>query len=265
MGSSRKTPTPSLIDLYIKPFTVTIKQFLRATFGKPQTVLYPLEKRELPATYRGMNAVIWDLCIGCGICAEVCPNRCLKMKPEDLTEEEQARAWYGSHLSKRKSTPERPAINFGHCMFCGFCEDYCPTGAMTMTDFYEMADTTREGLVYPARSLKVDLDEVPQLPLTNYTMESPALDTEVCIGCSKCVDNCPTNCIIMDDGPLTKTLKSGKERNVPVPYFDYTICIGCSTCVKVCPVDCLHMEPISNTATSGLVEQQEKDEGVEAE
>jgi len=64
---------------------------------------------------------------------------------------------------------------------------------------------------------------------------------------------------------LTKTLKSGKERNVPVPYFDYTICIGCSTCVKVCPVDCLHMEPISNTATSGLVEHQEKDEGVEAE
>ena len=69
----------------------------------------------------------------------------------------------------------------------------------------------------------------------------------------------------MDDGPITKTLKSGKERNVPVPYFDYTICIGCSTCVKVCPVDCLHMEPIANTATSGLIEQLEKEGVAKAE
>ena len=100
--------------------------------------------------------------------------------------------------------------------------------------------------------MKVDLDESPQLPLTNYMMESPVLDIDPCIGCSKCVDNCPTNCIVMDVGPNDKKLKSGKARNVENPYFDYTICIGCSTCVKVCPVDCLHMEPISNTSSSGL-------------
>jgi formate hydrogenlyase subunit 6/NADH:ubiquinone oxidoreductase subunit I len=177
------------------------------------------------------------------------------MKPEDLSEQEQDRAWYGSHLAKRKSKAERPAINFGHCMFCGFCEDYCPTGAMTMTDFYELADTNREGLIYPARSMKVELEELPQLPLTNYMMESPVLDADPCIGCSKCVDNCPTNCIIMDVGPQTKELKSGKKRNVENPYFDYTICIGCSTCVKVCPASCLHMEPISNSSSSGLTKE----------
>ena len=123
---------------------------------------------------------------------------------------------------------------------------------MTMTDFYELADTTREGLIYPARSMKVDLEELPQLPLTNYMMESPVLNSDTCIGCSKCVDNCPTNCIIMDEGPQNKELKSGKVRNVENPYFDYTICIGCSTCVKVCPASCLHMEPISNSSSSGL-------------
>ena len=136
-----------LMDIFINPMKVTVKQFFKSTFGKPATVMYPLEKRDPPPTYRGMNAVIWDLCIGCGICAEVCPNRCLKMKPVELSDEEQDRAWYGSHLAKRKHKPERPAINFGHCMFCGFCEDYCPTGAMTMTDFYEMADTSREGII----------------------------------------------------------------------------------------------------------------------
>ena len=241
-----------IMDIFINPMKVTMKQFFKSTFGKPTTVMYPLERRDPPPTYRGMNAVIWDLCIGCGICAEVCPNRCLKMKPVELSDDEQDRAWYGSHLAKRKHKPERPAINFGHCMFCGFCEDYCPTGAMTMTDFYELADTNREGLIYPARSMKVDLEDLPQLPLTNYMMESPVLDIDPCIGCSKCVDNCPTNCIIMDVGPQNKKLKSGKVRNVENPCFDYTICIGCSTCVKVCPADCLHMEPISNSSSSGL-------------
>ena len=65
----------------------------------------------------------------------------------------------------------------------------------------------------------------------------------------------PTNCIIMDVGPQTKELKSGKKRNVENPYFDYTICIGCSTCVKVCPASCLHMEPISNSSSSGLTKE----------
>ena len=125
-----------------------------------------------------------------------------------------------------------------------------------MTDFYEMADTSREGLIYPARTMKVDLEDLPQLPLTNYMMESPVLDVDPCIGCSKCVDNCPTNCIIMDVGPHDKTLKSGKLRNVENPYFDYTLCIGCSVCVKVCPADCLHMEPTSNSSLSGLTTEE---------
>tara|TARA_B110000014_G_C20069478_1_gene557611 strand:+ start:216 stop:995 length:780 start_codon:yes stop_codon:yes gene_type:complete len=250
MSSDRKSL--GLMDIFVNPMKVTIKQFFKSTFGKPTTVMYPLEKRDPPPTYRGMNAVIWDLCIGCGICGEVCPNKCLKMKPVDLSDEEKDKSWYGSHVSKKKSKAERPAINFGHCMFCGFCEDYCPTGAMTMTDFYELADTTREGLIYPARSMKVDLDETPTLPLTNYMMESPALDSEPCIGCKKCVDHCPTNCIVMDEGVVNKKLKSGKVRNIENPFFDYTICIGCSTCVKVCPASCLHMEPISNSSSSGL-------------
>ena len=77
-----------IMDILVNPMKVTLKQFFKSTFGKPTTVMYPLEKRDPPPTYRGMNAVIWDLCIGCGICGEVCHNKCLKMKPTDLYEEE---------------------------------------------------------------------------------------------------------------------------------------------------------------------------------
>ena len=77
-----------IMDIFINPMKVTVKQFLKSTFGRPTTVMYPLERREPPPTYRGMNAVIWDLCIGCGICGEVCPNRCLKMKPVELSDDE---------------------------------------------------------------------------------------------------------------------------------------------------------------------------------
>ena len=86
MASDRKNL--GLMDIFVNPMKVTLKQFFKSTFGKPTTVMYPLEKRDPPPTYRGMNAVIWDLCIGCGICGEVCPNKCLKMKPVDLSDED---------------------------------------------------------------------------------------------------------------------------------------------------------------------------------
>ena len=88
MSSDREI---GIMDIIVNPMKVTLKQFFKSTFGKPTTVMYPLEKRAPPPTYRGMNAVIWDLCIGCGICGEVCPNKCLKMKPTELSDEEQDR------------------------------------------------------------------------------------------------------------------------------------------------------------------------------
>lgn len=233
-----------LKGMFITPMTVTATQTIKATLGTPHTILYPLERPEVPPTYRGQNAVIWDLCIGCGICHEVCPNKCLKMKPVRL-EADQVEQWHGSQNAKRKHTPERPAINFGHCLFCGFCEDYCPTGAMTMTDFYELADYSRSALIYPARALKVEQEPVTvaELPLTNYMLESPTLDAPACIGCSKCASVCPTQCITMENSNFTRKIRE-KEKPIRHPYFDYSICIGCASCVKVCPVDCLAMEAI---------------------
>ena len=43
MGNERE---PGLMDIFVNPMKVTVKQFFKSTFGKPTTVMYPLEKRE---------------------------------------------------------------------------------------------------------------------------------------------------------------------------------------------------------------------------
>ena len=43
------------------------KMTLRSLFGKPETVMYPLEKRDIPAGHRGMVEIDMAKCILCGI------------------------------------------------------------------------------------------------------------------------------------------------------------------------------------------------------
>jgi electron transport complex protein RnfB len=55
--------------------------------------------------------------------------------------------------------------------------------------------------------------------------------TQDCIGCTQCIDACPTNAII------------------GAPQFLHSIieqdCIGCERCVPACPVDCIDLAPMS--------------------
>ena len=44
-------------------------------------------------------------------------------------------------------------INYLRCIFCGLCIEACPTRALTMTNDYELADSSRASLIYE----KVDL------------------------------------------------------------------------------------------------------------
>jgi NADH-quinone oxidoreductase subunit I len=39
-------------------------------------------------------------------------------------------------------------INYLRCVFCGLCIEACPTRALTMTNEYELADSTRGKLIF---------------------------------------------------------------------------------------------------------------------
>jgi NADH-quinone oxidoreductase subunit I len=48
-------------------------------------------------------------------------------------------------------------INYLRCIFCGLCIEACPTRALTMTNDFELAGPTREGLIYEKQDLLAPL------------------------------------------------------------------------------------------------------------
>jgi electron transport complex protein RnfB len=74
----------------------------------------------------------------------------------------------------------------------------------------------------------------PALPLdADCGREGPTLvawiDEAACIGCARCLDDCPTDAII-----------GARKRMHTVIATD---CTGCELCLPLCPVDCIHMAP----------------------
>ncbi len=80
----------------------------------------------------------------------------------------------------------------------------------------------------------------PALPLNPENgVEGPrmlaVIDENWCIGCTLCLDACPTDAIL-----------GGNKRmhTVIEPY-----CTGCELCVPVCPVDCIALENVTANRT----------------
>ena len=48
-------------------------------------------------------------------------------------------------------------INYLRCILCGLCIEACPTRALTMTNEYEIADDSRENLIWTKEQLLVPL------------------------------------------------------------------------------------------------------------
>ena len=51
--------------------------------------------------------------------------------------------------------PEFFRINFSRCIFCGLCEEACPTNAIQLTPDYEICEYNRQNLVYEKEDLLI--------------------------------------------------------------------------------------------------------------
>jgi len=98
----------------------TIIELVKNLFSKPMTVKFPHESIPIAEGYRGEHTYDIDKCRSCGLCANICPNRAIKMVKAPKRYEKEYPELY-------------PQIDVGKCCFCGLCEDRCPNGAIKLT------------------------------------------------------------------------------------------------------------------------------------
>jgi NADH-quinone oxidoreductase subunit I len=130
-------------------------------FKKVNTELYPEEKRPTAPRFHGRHVLNrhpdgLEKCVGCELCAWACPADAIYVEGADNTDAE------------RYSPGERYGrvyqINYLRCIFCGLCIEACPTRALTMSNEYELADTSRESLIFTKEQLLAPLTEGMEQP-----------------------------------------------------------------------------------------------------
>ena len=157
---------------YLDGFRITIgKTFNKASqSGKNVTQSYVKDeggKRVKPIRLHGRHVLNryedgMEKCIGCELCAGVCPARCIYVRGAD------------NDPSDPVSPGERYGfiyeINYLRCIHCDLCVEACPTEAITETKLFEFSFTNRQDAIYTKDELVVGEDGRPrQLPWEDWT------------------------------------------------------------------------------------------------
>ncbi len=153
---------------YLEGFGVTIKKWLgvHTDTGRRVTLQYPEQTRPKPERFHGRHVLNryddgMEKCIGCELCAGVCPAKCIYVRGQDNDPEDPT------------SPGERFGfvyeINYLRCIHCDLCVEACPTEAITETKMFEFAFTNRADAIYTKDELLVGDDGRPQqLPWENW-------------------------------------------------------------------------------------------------
>lgn len=144
----------ALNELIKKVFLVEIFKGLSLTlsglFTKPVTRRYPKVKRQTVMGYRGLHALVRNSstgeakCVGCGLCAAICPSQCIKI--------------YTSEGPEHQKIVDRYEIDVLRCLYCAFCVEACPYGAVVLTPHFEYSDYTRDAFYMTKEKLLENWD-----------------------------------------------------------------------------------------------------------
>ncbi|PXF56063.1 MAG: hypothetical protein C4B57_01020 [Deltaproteobacteria bacterium] len=144
----------------LKGLRLTWRHFVfnvRASFRPgPHTIptcwQYPEDRtREISPVFRGEHMLQRDdkgreKCIACGMCAKICPAKCITIKKGKREEGEEDK--YAA-----KTYPASFEVDLLRCIFCGFCQEVCPKQAIVLSQNFELARYTREECILDKRRL----------------------------------------------------------------------------------------------------------------
>lgn len=142
-----------LSSLVRKIFLVDLVKGMRVTFGyqPPKNICteqYPRTRPEIAERYRGAPRLNNNpetgetLCIACNLCALACPETLIVV------------GWERAGGSSGKKALTTFTYDISRCMFCGMCEDACPTDALELTQDFELASYSREGAIWDREALE---------------------------------------------------------------------------------------------------------------
>ncbi|MBK8468583.1 MAG: NADH-quinone oxidoreductase subunit NuoI [Actinomycetales bacterium] len=132
-------------------------------FRKVYTEEYPEVKRPTAPRYHGRHQLNrhpdgLEKCIGCELCAWACPADAILVEGANNDDTPKDEGGTG-RFSPGERFGHVYQINYLRCIFCGLCIEACPTRALTMTNFYELADNNRADLIFTKEQLLAPLQE----------------------------------------------------------------------------------------------------------
>ncbi|MCS6895805.1 MAG: 4Fe-4S binding protein [Bacteroidia bacterium] len=107
------------------------------------TLSYPHARFPVPENGHYRLHVTIEDCIGCDLCARVCPVNCITIEKQ----RSQTLLGYTSSGAPRRFHLPRFDIDHALCCFCGLCTVVCPTECIVMEPVYDYATDDRAALV----------------------------------------------------------------------------------------------------------------------
>ena len=144
---------------YLEGFAVTFAKLFEERLTGEYKAKGEGEKRDKPARFHGRHVLNryedgMEKCIGCELCAGVCPANCIYVRGAENPPEDP------------KSPGERFGfvyeINYLRCIHCDLCVGACRTEAITETKLFEFSFTNRDDAIYTKDELLVAEDGLPQ-------------------------------------------------------------------------------------------------------
>jgi len=152
-----------------------------------------------------------QLCIGCDICAQICPKKAIEEHPSSVV---------NGRLKKKPTIDIDPTS----CNFCGECVVLCPYNALKMEVDGEEITNIVKNEVFPVLLKQIQVKK-------NICYFEPECKLE-------CQESCPTKAIKTE----TKRSRDGKILRVTEVDINEPLCLYCGVCESACPISAIHVK-----------------------